>query len=344
MEDAAQPWLLETGLDFLNHGSFGACPREVLEAQAAWRERMERDPVRFLAADLEPALDDSRARLGAFLGARPEDLAFVPNATAGVNTVLRSLAEVLRPGDEILTTDHEYNAVLNAIRRVSERTGARMTIARMPFPLASVDEAVAKIVGAVTHRTRLAVISHVTSATALVLPIAEIVRRLAEAGVDTLVDGAHGPGMLPFDLDAIGAAYYAGNGHKWLCAPKGSGFLHVRRDRQDRIEPLVISHGANSPRVDRSRFLLEFDWTGTADPTAWLSLGTAIDVVGRLADGGWPALMAANRSLALEGAAIVRVALGVEPAAPEAMIGSMVAIPVPADLRPRAEGGAAVVD
>ncbi len=338
----AQHWTLDPGTVFLNHGSFGATPRPVLEAQSAWRARMEREPVAFFARDVEPAMDVVRTALGRFVGAAPDDLVLVPNATVGVNTVARSLD--LRDGDEVVALDHAYNAATNALEHVAAAAGARLVIARLPFPGATPDLARDAILEAVTPRTRLVMVDHVTSPTALVLPIAEIVAALAERGIDTLVDGAHAPGMFDLDLEAIGAAYYAGNCHKWMCAPKGAGFLHVRRDLQERVRPLTISHGANSPRVDRPRFRLEHDWTGTWDPSAYLSIPAAIEFGASLLVEGWPALFERNRDLALRGRDLLCAALGVEAPAPDDMIGSMVAVPLPLESPDAPIPGAAQYD
>jgi isopenicillin-N epimerase len=324
----ARHWTLDPAVTFLNHGSYGATPRPVLVAQQAWRDQMEAEPVRFFSNDLEPALDAARAALGTFVGADPDDLAFVPNATAGFNTVLRSLH--FSPGDELLTTDHAYNAAKNAMEFVAARDGAQVVIAAVPFPLHDPGQVIEAVLAACTPRTRLAVLDHITSATALVFPIRQLVAELQARGVETLVDGAHAPGQVDLAVPDIGAAYYTANLHKWVCAPKGAGFLWVRRDRQPQIRPLAISHGANSPRSDHSRYRLEFDWTGTADPSAWLAVPDAIRFGAGLLAGGWAELRERNHALALQGRALVAAAAGASEAAPEDMLGSMASIPLPA--------------
>ena len=320
-------WLLDPAVTFLNHGSFGSCPRPVLDFQRAIRDRIERQPVRFFVRELEPLWDAARASLAAFVGAESQDLVFVQNATSGVNTVLRSID--FKKDDELLVTDHEYNACRNALNFVAERSGARVVVAPVPFPVREGGEITSAILGCVTNRTRLALVDHVTSQTGMVFPIEKMVRELTARGVETLVDGAHAPGMVPLRLESLGATHYTGNCHKWLCAPKGAGFLWVRRDRQNSIRPLTISHGANSPRKDRSRFLIEFGWMGTGDPSAWLSVPEALRVIGKLLPAGWPGVLKSNHELALAGRRILCEALRIAPPCPEYLVGSMASVPLP---------------
>jgi isopenicillin-N epimerase len=274
--------------------------------------------------ELQPLLDAARNELAAFVGADGSDVAFVQNATTGVNAVLRSLE--LRAGDELVTTTHEYNACRNALDFVASRTGARVIAVDIPLPIRSEDDIVSPILGALGRRTRLILVDHITSPTALIMPIARIAREAN--GVPVLVDGAHGPGQIDVDLSALGATYYAANCHKWMCAPKGCAMLWVRRDVQPSVRPAVISHGANSQRPDRSRFLVEFDWTGTDDPTAWLCVGEAIRTIGSLLPGGWSDVRAKNHALAVEARRILLDALGGEPLCPESMLGAMAAVSI----------------
>ena len=331
--ELAAHWALDPDVTFLNHGSFGACPREVLEAQRMWRDRLEAQPVQFLARDLNDLLAEARRDLATFVGADPDDLAFVTNATAAVNAVVRSLR--FEPGDELLADDHEYNATLNILRHVADRDGASVVVARIPFPVPSEDAVVEALLARVTARTRLALISHVTSPTAVVFPIERIVAELAARGVATLVDGAHAPGMLPLDIDRIGADWYVANLHKWVCAPKGSAFLHARRDRQTALRPPTISHGANATLGGpgpSTRYRAEFDWQGTLDPSPWLAVPEAIRFVGGLLPGGWPAVMARNHELAVRSRDVLAPILGLDvaTATPPRMLGSMASLTLPA--------------
>lgn len=324
--DDPKIWPLDPSITFLNHGSFGSCPRPVLDFQHAMQRHIERQPVQFFVRELEELLDRARGELAHFLGAQTEDLVPVPNATAGVNTVLRSLP--LQPGDELLVTNHEYNACRNALDFVAERSGARVVAVEIPFPFHAANQVIDAVMSQVTARTRLALLDHVTSQTGMVFPVHRLVSGLAERGVDTLIDGAHAPGMVRLDLQQLGAAYYTGNCHKWLCAPKGAGFLYVRRDRQKLIRPLAISHGANSRRADRSLFVIEFGWSGTWDPSAFLSVPEALRFVGSLLPGGWTEIMERNRALALAGRNILCRALKIDSPCPDEFIGSMASVPI----------------
>jgi isopenicillin-N epimerase len=319
-------WRLDPDVAFLNHGSFGACPIPVLEAQTRLRDRLERGPVQFLLRELDELATSARAETATFVGVDPDDLVFVPNATTGVNTILRSLS--FEAGDELLTTSHEYNACRNAMDFVAGRSGARVVAVDVPFPVGSSDEVVERLLDGASDRTRIAVVDHITSLTGMVMPITRIVRALAERGIDTLVDGAHGPGMVPLDITHIAPAYYTGNCHKWLCTPKGAAILYVRRDLQPSIRPLAISHGANSKRTDVSRFQLEFGWTGTVDPTSCLCIPESIRFMGSLLPGGWPELMERNRDLALRARRLLCEAVGVGPACPDEMIGTLASVPL----------------
>jgi isopenicillin-N epimerase len=317
-EFSRDEWLLDPGVAFLNHGSFGATPRAVLAEQDRWRARMERHPTHFMSEELPPALRAAAARLAAFVGSEANDLVFVENATAGCNTVLNSLR--LSPGDEILVTDHCYAAVRKAAEYAAARAGARVVEAAVPFPLDDPARIVAAVGDKLGPRTRLAIIDHVTSPTAINCPVRELTALCHAAGALVLVDGAHGPGMLSLDVPSIGADWYTGNCHKWLMAPKGSGFLWASPARQAETHPLVISHGFGQG------FTAAFDWVGTRDPTAWLAVPAAIDFHQRL---GGAALRERNAALAREQATLLARIWNTERGAPDPLIGSMAAVRLP---------------
>lgn len=320
-------WLLDRNVCFLNHASFGACPRPVLEIQAKLRSQLENEPLRFFGREWEPLLDDSRNKLASFLGIESQDLVFVPNATTGVNAVLRSLK--FSPDDELLTTNHEYNACRNALDFVASCANAKVVVAEVPFPIESPQQIIQAVIEKVSPKTRLVLLDHITSQTGLIFPIQQLVQELKLRGVDVLVDGAHAPGMLPLNLNDIGATYYTGNCHKWLCAPKGAAFLYVKRNKQSQIRPLTISHGANSKLTHKSRYQLEFDWMGTDDPTAYMCVGEAIQFMGSLLPGGWDELTQCNHDLVIQGREVICELLNITPPCPKSMIGSMATLTVP---------------
>lgn len=316
---------LDDGVVYLNHGAYGATPRIVARAQDAWRARFEAQPSQFARDVLPGALRAAAADAAGFVGARGDDVVFVENATAGVNAVLRSLP--FEAGDELLTTDHAYPAVRNALAFVAGTTGARVVEAPVPFPLADAGQVVDAVAAAITPRTRLAVVDHVTSPTAVVFPVAALAALCRDRGVPLLIDGAHAPGMLALDIPAIGCDWYVGNAHKWLFAAKGCGLMWVDPARQDAVHPTVISHGFGKG------YRAEFDWTGTRDPSAWLAVTDAIAFHRGL---GSAALMARNHDLAASAAALLAERWGTETGAPAALIGATAAIAVPDAVAARA--------
>ena len=325
-------FLLDPSITFLNHGSFGACPREVLEACHGWQREMERNPVAFLARSSASLLAEARAGLGRFLGAGAEDLAFVANATHGVNAVARSLP--LQPGDEVLATDHEYGACDSTWQFACGRRGARYLAAEIPLPFQA-GRFVDAVWRRVTDRTRVLFVSHITSATALVFPVGELCRRARDRGILTVIDGAHVPGQAALDLEALGPDFYTGNCHKWLCAPKSSAFLYVRPEHQRLLEAPVVSWGsqaqaADSPELDAftGRTFLErlLQWQGTRDLAAFLSVPAAIAFQERH---GWDRVRRDCHGLAAETLHRICDLTGLEPISSDSDFGQMVAIPVP---------------
>jgi isopenicillin-N epimerase len=326
--EVASSWPLDRSVVFLNHGSFGATPWPVLDSQLTLRNELERDPVAFMTRRLPDLAAEARTRVGSFLGADPEGLAFVANATTGVSTVLASLAGGLRAGDRVVTTDHAYPAVRNALARTCELAGADLVEVHIPLPLPKDDDIVDAVSSALTERTRLLLVDHVTSPSGAILPVGGIVRACRTAAVPVMIDGAHAPGMLPVDVDALGADFWTGNLHKWVCAPKGSAVLWVAEAQRDRIRPLVTSHGAGRG------FRAEFDWTGTHDPTPYLAAPAAIAFMEGL---GWDRVMRHNHALAVYGRDTVASAIGTEEQVDPERFGSMSLVAVPAGIAPDAD-------
>ena len=313
-------WPLDPAITYLNHGGYGVTPDAVRQEQDAWRRRIERNPMRFFSRELAPALRQAAAALGEQLGARPADIVFVDNATAGCNAVLRSLD--FAPGDEILVTSLGYGAVAKAARYVAARSGARLVEVEIPLPLASETVLVERVAARLGPRTRLAIFDHIASHSALVLPVAALVRLAHGVGACVLIDGAHAPGQIPVDVPAIGADWYVGNCHKWLMAPRSCGFLWAGPAQQSSVHPLAISHGYGGG------FIAEFDWTGTRDPTPFLSVPAAIAFHRRL---GGAALMARNQALALAAAERLAARWGTALGGPAVNFAAMVTVRLPAE-------------
>lgn len=291
---AGDQFLLRPGVAFLNHGSFGACPAPVFDTYQQWQRELEAEPVEFLGRRIDCLLAEARTGLGAFLGAEADNLVFVPNATHGVNIVARSLD--LRPGDEVLATDHEYGASDRTWKFNCALKGAQYVKRPIPLPLPGAEGIVDELWRGVTSRTKVIFVSHITSPTAVIFPVAEICRKAREEGILTVIDGAHAPGQVDLALDELGADFYTGNCHKWLCAPKGAAFLYARPERQSLLNPLVVSWGWESERPGPSRFLDYFSWTGTEDPSAYLSVRAAVDFQH---EHDWPAVRRACHALAV---------------------------------------------
>jgi len=319
--DLARLWPLDPACTFLNHGSFGSMPIEVAEAQQAHRRLIESRPIEWLGRRHRELLAPARAAVAGFLGADPEGLGFVTNATEGVNAVLASFE--CGPGDELLTTSHVYNAVHQAMKVKARRSGASVRIVDLDPPFADPGELVARVEGAIGERTRLLIIDHVTSPTGLVFPVGEVVARARARGVAVLVDGAHGPGMLDLAIDGLGADWYTGNLHKWCCAPKGCAFLWTSPARRASTHPVVVSH-----HLDEG-YVREFDWQGTRDLTPWMTAADAIAWLGRRF--GWDALRRHNRELVRWAHAMLLERFASEPLSPRdgSWLGSLASVPLP---------------
>jgi isopenicillin-N epimerase len=324
----ARHWSLDEIIVFLNHGSFGATPRAVQAAQSKYRRQLEKEPVRFFVRKHQELMDKARAAVAEFIHCPADCLALIPNATTGVTTVLENLA--LKEGDEILINDHEYVACQNNARRVAARAGAKVVTAAPPFPCPSPEAAIDSILAQVTSRTRLALISHVTAPTGLVLPIEKLVPEFTKRGIETLIDGAHAPGMVPtLNISTLKPTYYTANCHKWICSPKGSAFLYVAPEKREGFRPVVLSNNAEKPKPRRAQFLTEFDYIGTQDYTSIYAIPDAISCMASLVPGGWKEIMARNHKLVLKGRDVVCKALKIKPTAPDSMVGSICTMVLP---------------
>jgi len=319
-------FLLRRDVTFLNHGSFGACPRPVFEAYQSWQLELERQPVEFLARRFSDLLRVAREALAAFVGAAADELVYVPNATTGLNIVARSLE--LQPDDEVLSTDHEYGALDRTWRFICQRRGARYVNQTLPIPVESPDQVIETLWSGVGERTRVLFLSHVTSPTSLILPVSELVRRAREAGILTVIDGAHAPGQIQVDLTSLGADFYVGNCHKWMCAPKGAAFLYARRETQSLVEPLVVSWGWQSETPGPSRFIDEQEWQGTRDIAAYLAVPSAIAFQ---AEHDWPSVREDCHALARWARQAIANLTGLDPISPDSLqwYAQMVSVPLP---------------
>jgi isopenicillin-N epimerase len=324
--EMSRHWGLDDKTVFLNHGSYGATPTIVLDEQKRWQRILEKDPVRFYEEIAPDALRKSREAIANLVNCDPEDLALIENATSGVNIILRSLS--FEKGDEIIVPDHAYQACRNTIDYVAEKWGAIVITCEIPFPVENTQIIIDNVMKCVTKRTKLALIDTVTSPTGLRMPFEELVGLLESKGVNVLLDAAHGIGMIPLNLEKIGASYTTSNCHKWLCAPKGSAFLHVKKDLQEFIHPLTISHGMTVPLGESTRFRHEFDWTGTRDISAWCVLPFVIEELSQLVDMSWEEIMKHNKDLVIQGRNIICKKLNIEPQCPDEMVASISTIKI----------------
>ncbi|MDT8306677.1 MAG: aminotransferase class V-fold PLP-dependent enzyme [Anaerolineae bacterium] len=325
MNNLRHLFLLDSGVHFLNHGSFGARPRPVFEAYQCWQRELERQPVAFLGRRWFSLMEGVRSQLAAYVNSPPEDLVLIPNATYGVNAIARSLP--FAPGDEILTTTHEYGACDRIWRFVTGRHGAHYVRQPIPLPVDDPDDIITALWSAVTPRTRAIFISHITSPTALQMPVAQICARARSAGILTIVDGAHAPGQIPLDLPALGADFYTGNCHKWMMAPPGAAFLYARPERQALLEPLVVSWGWESEwETGWSPFVAQFSWLGTGDPAAYLAIPTAIAFQ---EEQDWESVRATCHDLAVQAQQRISALTGLPALYPPASFVQMFAVPVP---------------
>lgn len=320
-------WPLEPSIIFLNHGSFGACPTAVIEQQQALRLEMERNPVQFLHRQLPERLAASRQKLADFLKVPAKNLVFVPNATHGINIVLHSIP--WREGDEVVVTNHGYRACRNALDKVARQHHLSIQTVEIPFLGITPDLVTQKVIEAVSSRTRLILIDHITSATGLIFPIKAIAQELASHPLEILVDGAHSAGSIPVEIEGLGVTYYTTNAHKWLCVPKGAACLYVAEHRISQVLPLCTSHAPSLATSSEELFQMSFDWTGTYDPTPYLMIPYTLDYLSSLVEGGWPAIWARNTQLAHQARNWLCQGLNIEVPCSDEMFATLATIPIP---------------
>ncbi|MBK7096252.1 MAG: aminotransferase class V-fold PLP-dependent enzyme [Saprospiraceae bacterium] len=320
-------WTLDRNITFLNHGSFGATPLKIMAKQNYYRELMENEPVDFFVNKMPELLNESKGKLAKFIGVDNNDIVFVQNTTTGVNQILTSFP--YKSGDEWLVTSHAYGACMNAIKHFAHRNNIVLKIADIPFPVKNDEEILNAIGQMISSKTKLALIDHITSATGMIFPIKEVIDLLHDHGIKVLVDGAHAPGMVDLDIIGLDADIYVGNCHKWMCAPKGSAFMHVKKEFKEFIKPLVISHFNDTDINGDSYWSNQFMWDGTHDFSQYICVGDTIQFMNSLQPGGWKGIMDHNHKLAWQGANLIAQRLNIELPLEEKFIGSMVNIPMP---------------
>ncbi|MBK9399966.1 MAG: aminotransferase class V-fold PLP-dependent enzyme [Bacteroidetes bacterium] len=320
-----QHWNHDKNTVFLNHGSFGSCPAAILEKQYQLKIQIEKDPVLAMTENFESVYHENKEALAKFTGCDANDLVLIKNTTMGVNTILQSLT--FEEGDEILTHSHAYGACVNVLKYYAELNKCKLIIADIPFPIAHEDELTRPLLNAVTSKTKLVLLDHITSATGIIFPVEKLTQQLESRGIEVLIDGAHAPGMVDLNIAAIGASYYTGNCHKWICSPRGSALLHVRKDKQHKIRPLQISHYHDLYSGTEKHWSAQFIWPGTDDYSAYFLIKDSIHYMQSIL-GSWEALRKNNRNLCLEARKLICEELQIEIPTPEHLIGHLASIPV----------------
>ena len=318
-------WALDESITFLNHGSFGACPVPVLEKQTQYRKQLESEPLRFFMRECDEIIEKSRKKLAEFVNCNAKDLVFVTNATAGVNTVLKSLN--FKPGSEILFTNHIYPACRNTVYKICKEKDLIPKEIKIELPIFNPSDITEKAISAVNSKTAIVLIDHISSMPGIKFPVEEIVEELNSKNVDVIIDGAHAPGMVPLDLQKLNAPYYTGNCHKWICSPKSVALLFVRKDKQKLIKPLVTSRLYGEVPTVLSEMQYNFSWIGTIDPTPILCISDTLDFMGSLFENGWSDIMKHNHELAVIAGRKICEAFNIEFPYTEDVIGCLFGIP-----------------